>query len=178
MMVYNPKRLSSIKCREILCVFYLIDARQLFWSIPTRVTSNYSLLTINLRLKNGVADTPHSRGQEEQMRLVGRRPPYQQPRQQPRVDHRSQRYDALPADVLHGRAEDDAADGVDHAEADHHVPQLGDAQGAGDVRLREFGADKRLLHADVHGEDDEELLVGLLHLVRGGGQELDRGQLR
>lgn len=93
------------------------------------------------------------------------------------MDHRAQRYDALSADVLHGGSEDYTADGVNDAEADHNVSQLGDAQSTGDVCLRKFGADKGLLHADVHGEDDEELLVRLLHLVRGGGQQLDGGKL-
>lgn len=90
----------------------------------------------------------------------------------------AQSHDGRPPDVLHQRPEQQAADGVDAAEADHHVADLGDAQGAGDEALGEIGADEGLLHAYVHGDGDEELLVGFLQLVGRGGEEFDGRHLR
>lgn len=134
-------------------------------------------LTVNLRLEDRVPDAPQPRRQEEEYRLRRPRLPYQQPGQQARVHRRPQHDYDLPADVLHRRTEEQAAEGVHHPETDHHVAELGDAQGARDVRLRELGPDERLLHADVDGEDDQQLLEGLLHLVGGRGEELDWGEL-
>lgn len=131
-------------------------------------------LTIDLRLKHGITDAPQSRRHEEEMRLVRMRSPDQQPGQQPRMYHRSQRDDNLPSYVFHRRTEQYTASGVHHAETDHHVAQRRDAEGAGDIGLRELGTYERLLHAYVHGEDHQQLLVGFLHLVRGGGEELNR----
>lgn len=84
-------------------------------------------------------------------------------------------HDRRPPDVLHHRAEEQAADSVDHPKADHDVTHRRDAQSARDESLCEVGADERLLHADPYGYGDEQLLVRFFQLVCSGGKELDSG---
>lgn len=101
--------------------------------------------------------------------------PYEEPSDQGHVHRRPQCHDRFPPYVLHYRPEEQAADGVHHPEADHHVPHGGDSQSAGHVRLGEVRPDERLFHAYPHGDRDEQLLVGFLQLVSGGREELDAG---
>lgn len=69
-------------------------------------TSRFYLLTIDLRLPDGIADTPKSGGDEEGDRTVGMWLPQQQPYLQHRVHDGAEDDDRRPSDVLHDGAEE------------------------------------------------------------------------
>lgn len=126
-------------------------------------------LTVNLRLPYGVANTPQTGGHEEFHGSLGVRFPDQHPRLQTGVHEDSQTHNRRSSDIFHDRSKQEAAYRVNATEADHDVADLGNAQGAGYVRLREIGTDKRLLHSDENRYGNQQLLIWFLQLISGGG---------
>lgn len=93
------------------------------------------VVTVNLRLPNGVADSPQTGYGEEYMRCVRMRSPVHQDADNNRVNQEAQEHERESARILHERAEEQRAYRVHHAETDHHVADAGDAQCARDVSL-------------------------------------------
>lgn len=102
--------------------------------LPWRVTH---VLTVDLCLPDGVSDTPQAGDGEEDERRLRVRPPVQQDDDETGVNSGAQEHERDAADELHDGAEDDGADRVDDAEADHDVADVVDAVRAGHVRLEQ-----------------------------------------
>lgn len=132
---------------------------------------------VDLRLPHGIADAPQSGHGIENDGIVGIGSPEQLHGDQSEVDDGAENDDGCAADVLHHGAKQDRAEGVDHAEADHHKADLVHTKGAGHIGLGEVGTDEGLLHANEDGDRNEQLQVGLLHLSECGWQQLDSREL-
>ena len=93
-------------------------------------------LTIDLGLPDGIADAPEPGNGEEDEGRVRVGPPVEEHEDEGGVDAAAEHHQGHSAHVLHQRPEHQGAEGVHHAEADHHVAHLRDAQGTAHVRLQ------------------------------------------
>lgn len=103
-------------------------------------------LTVNLSLPYSIADSPQAGDHEEHCRRFRIRCPNEEPNDKAEVKSCPHHQYGETSDVLHGWAEEQWAQRVDHSEADHYVAYGTDAERARNVGLEQ---NCTLLHTKI-----------------------------
>lgn len=107
-------------------------------------TCSRSILTIALRLPDGVAESPQRRNDVVDSLEIAGGDPDEEEDHEADVQDASDADDGLARHVARQQADDDWEDGVCHAERDHVRADVLDADRARDVRLQRHAAGKEV----------------------------------
>jgi len=95
------------------------------------------LFTVHLCLPNSISYSPQAGNGKEYERSVWVRPPEEQDDHQNCVNHNTENHYRYSTDEFHGRSEDNWTYGIDDTKTDHNVAYIVNAQGTGNVCLKQ-----------------------------------------